>query len=223
MPLRQTIGISLALLMTSACTVTKTVEKSAAYHPVPPANPEPQKSQNRSGRARLAQRVANARVPLRVLYRRRRARARPVAVNRVAPAGGAMNPDWGAMHPVGPMQFGKATWYGLVGDRTASGERLDTVSLTAAHRSLPLGSCAKVTELDTGHSVIVTINDRGPFTRGVIIDLSPRAADELGMKHEGVAAVAVEPVAFEPPPAAAAGAGPTIATAYRISGGNVTQ
>ncbi len=134
------------------------------------------------------------------------------------------------MHPVGPMQIGKATWYGLVGDRTASGERLDTVSLTAAHRSLPLGSCAKVTELDTGHSVVVTINDRGPFTKGVIIDLSPRAADALGMKHAGVAAVAVEPVAFTPSPvtpspATAAGAGPepTIAAAYRTSDGNVTQ
>lgn len=225
MPLRQTIGISLALLMTSACTVTKTVETSAAYHPVPPATPEPQKSQNRSGRARIAQRVAQARVPLRELYRRRRARARYPSIDRVAQAGGRFNPDWGAMHPVGPLQIGKATWYGLVGDRTASGERLDTVSLTAAHRSLPLGSCAKVTELDTGHSVVVTINDRGPFTKGVIIDLSPRAADELGMRHEGVAAVAVEPVAVEPPAAAAGTAAPvaTIAAAYRTPGTNVTQ
>ena len=213
MPLRQTIGISLALLMTSACTMTKTVEQSAAYHPATPATPEPQKSPNRSARARIVQRVANARAPLRVLYRRRRARARPVAIDRMAQAGGAMDPDWGAMHPVGPMQFGKATWYGLVGDRTASGERLDTVSLTAAHRFLPLGSCAKVTELDTGHSVIVTINDRGPFTRGVIIDLSPRAADELGMRHQGVAAVAVEPVA----------PGAAIAAAYRTMASNVTQ
>ena len=192
MPLRQTIGISLALLMTSACTVTKTVETSAAYHPVPPATPEPQKSQNRSGRARIAQRVAQARVPLRELYRRRRARARYPSIDRVAQAGGRFNPDWGAMHPVGPLQIGKATWYGLVGDRTASGERLDTVSLTAAHRSLPLGSCAKVTELDTGHSVVVTINDRGPFIRGRVLDLSTGAARAIGLTSAGVGRVVAE-------------------------------
>ena len=223
MPLRQTIGISLALLMASAGgAMAKTLEKNAAYHPASPASREPEKPQNRSGRARVAHRVAHARSPFRdMVYRRRRARARYPAADRVAQAGGSMNSDWGAMRPVGALQIGKAAWYGLVGDRTASGERLDTVSLTAAHRTLPLGSCAKVTDLDTGQSVIVTINDRGPFTKGVIIDLSPRAADELGMRREGVAAVAVEPVAFEP--AAAAAPVATIAAAYRTPGANVMQ
>jgi peptidoglycan lytic transglycosylase len=227
MPLCQTIGISLALLMASACTMTKSVEQSAAYHPATPPTPEPQNSPNRSGRTRVAQRVAHARAPLRALYRRRRARARYPAAERVAQAGGSMSSDWGAMHPIGPLQIGKATWYGLVGDRTASGERLDTVSLTAAHRSLPLGSCAKVTELDTGQSVIVTINDRGPYAHGVIIDLSPRAAQELGMRHQGVAAVAVEPVAFSPSPSpfAANGAGsdPTIAASGQTPDGDLSQ
>ena len=127
---------------------------------------------------------------------------------RALPACGLVSPDdgggdpgdryWGASSAVGPSQIGQAAWYGLVGGRTSSGERLDAVTPTAAHRSLPLGSCAKVTELDTGRSVIVTINDRGPFHRRFIIDLSPRAAEELGMRYAGVAAVAVEPVAVDP-------------------------
>jgi hypothetical protein len=80
----------------------------------------------------------------------------------------------------------------VVGYQTASGEILDTVTATAAHRSLPLASYARVTNLDNGRSVIVKINDRGPYTRGRIIDLSPRAADVLDIKRAGVAAVAVE-------------------------------
>ena len=91
-------------------------------------------------------------------------------------------------------QFGKAAWYDLVGRKTASGEILDTVTATAAHRWLPLASLAKVTDLDNGRSVIVKINDRGPYTRGRIIDLSPRAADALRMKAAGVAAVVIEPM-----------------------------
>jgi rare lipoprotein A len=89
---------------------------------------------------------------------------------------------------------GKAARYNLVGKRTASGEMLDTVTPTAAHRSLPLASHAKVTNLDNGRSVVVKINDRGPYARGRILDLSPRAADALDMKRAGVVAVAVEPL-----------------------------
>lgn len=93
-------------------------------------------------------------------------------------------------------------------------------TLTAAHRSLPLGSCAKVTNLDTGRSVVVKINDRGPYSRRFIIDLSPRAAEELGMMHDGVAAVAVEPVAAAP--AASTAATATVAV-YREQAANVTR
>jgi rare lipoprotein A len=77
------------------------------------------------------------------------------------------------------------TWseYDQVGNRTASREILDTVTATAAHRSLPLASYARVTNVDSGRSVIVKINDRGPYTRGRIIDLSPRAADALDMRR----------------------------------------
>jgi rare lipoprotein A len=95
---------------------------------------------------------------------------------------------------VGSSQFGKAARYGMVGKKTASGELLDTVTATAAHRSLPLASYAKVTNLDNSRSVIVKINDRGPYTRGRIIDLSPCAADALDMKRAGVAAVVIQPL-----------------------------
>ena len=83
-----------------------------------------------------------------------------------------------------------------MGSPTASGESLDTVTATAAHRSLPLASYAMVTNLDNSRSVIVKINDRGPYIHGRIIDLSPRAADALEMKRVGVAAVAVEPLVY---------------------------
>ncbi len=129
------------------------------------------------------------------------------------------NPDWGPMHPAGAPEIGQAAWYGLVGNRTSSGEQLDTVTPTAAHRSLPLGSCAKVVSLDNGRSVIVKINDRGPYNRRFIIDLSPRAADELGMRHAGVAAVAVEPLAAG---AASATANPTLAV-YRGGGASAVH
>jgi rare lipoprotein A len=71
---------------------------------------------------------------------------------------------------------------------------LTPFTATAAHGSLPLASHAKVTNLGNGHSVVVKINDRGPYTGGRILDLSPRAADALDMKRVGVAAVVIEPV-----------------------------
>jgi rare lipoprotein A len=112
------------------------------------------------------------------------------------------------VHPIGQSQTGTAAWYNWVGGRTASGEALDTVTATAAHRSLPLASYARVTNLDNGRSIIVKINDRGPWRRRFIIDLSPRAADELNVRQTGVAAVMVEPVA---PGAPLDGVNPTLA------------
>jgi len=82
---------------------------------------------------------------------------------------------------------GLASWYGseFAGRRTASGERFDPAGYTAAHRSLPFGSMVRVTRLDTGRSVIVRINDRGPFTGGRVIDLSQAAAREIGLIGPG--------------------------------------
>ncbi len=87
-----------------------------------------------------------------------------------------------------------ASWYGpgFMRKRTADGERFDANALTAAHRLLPLNSFARVTNLENGKSVIVRINDRGPYVPGRILDLSPRAARVLGMKKDGVARVQIE-------------------------------
>ena len=94
-------------------------------------------------------------------------------------------------------QVGRAAWYGNqhVGRLTSSGERLDTVHATAAHRSLPLHSLVRVTNLQNGRSVIVRINDRGPVSRSLLIDMSPRAAAAIDMIDQGIAQVMIEPVA----------------------------
>jgi rare lipoprotein A len=78
----------------------------------------------------------------------------------------------------------------LQGKKTASGARFNPHALTAAHRSLPLGTRAKVTNLDNGKAILVTINDRGPFRRGRVIDLSRAAARQLAMN--GTARIRVE-------------------------------
>jgi rare lipoprotein A len=91
-------------------------------------------------------------------------------------------------------QVGNASWYGPFhqGRKTASGDRFNMNALTAAHRTLPLGTEATVTNLENGRSVDVVVNDRGPYKRGRIIDLSRRAAEMLGMKEQGIAKVRVE-------------------------------
>lgn len=89
---------------------------------------------------------------------------------------------------------GLATWYGRDwhGRPTSSGELFDCKALTAAHRSLPLGSHVNVTNLRNGQSVTVRINDRGPFVRGLVIDVSEHVAEMLGFKHAGKTPVALK-------------------------------
>jgi rare lipoprotein A (peptidoglycan hydrolase) len=101
---------------------------------------------------------------------------------------------------VGPRQVGEAAWYGgrYIGRRTSSGERLDQIHATAAHRDLPLNSLVRVTNLNNGRSVIVRITDRGPVSESLLIDVSPKAADELAMKQAGIVRVAVEQVVEVP-------------------------
>jgi rare lipoprotein A (peptidoglycan hydrolase) len=98
--------------------------------------------------------------------------------------------------PEGPKveQVGEASWYGPAqnGKETASGDTFDQNKLTAAHPTLPLGTQAVVTNLETGKSVAVTINDRGPSRKGRKIDLSRAAAQKIGMTKEGVAQVKIE-------------------------------
>ncbi len=93
-------------------------------------------------------------------------------------------------------QLGEASWYGKFhqGRKTASGTRFDQRGLTAAHPSLPLGTRARVTNLDNGKSVEVKITDRGPYARGRDIDLSKAAAQRIGVTEDGAAAVRIEVV-----------------------------
>jgi rare lipoprotein A len=88
---------------------------------------------------------------------------------------------------------GMASYYGSEsGSRTASGARFVPGAMTAAHRTLPFGTKVRVTNKHNGRSVVVTINDRGPFIRGRIIDLSSGAAGVIGMRSSGVAPVSME-------------------------------
>jgi rare lipoprotein A len=93
-------------------------------------------------------------------------------------------------------QRGSASWYGkrFHGRPTASGERYNMYAMTAAHPTLPIPSYARVTSLENGRSVVVRINDRGPFLRGRIIDLSYAAASKLGFINKGHAQVEVEQI-----------------------------
>ena len=86
-------------------------------------------------------------------------------------------------------ESGIASVYAYDGEKTASGERGNPRALTAAHRTLPFGSTVKVTNKSNGRVVFVRINDRGPFKRGRIIDLTPAAAHQLGI--DGLASVTV--------------------------------
>lgn len=94
----------------------------------------------------------------------------------------------------GYYEVGDASWYGreFHGRPTASGERYNMRKMTAAHQRLPLGTRVRVTDLATGRAVVVRINDRGPFMKRRIIDLSWGAARRLGMVEKGVAKVGLE-------------------------------
>jgi rare lipoprotein A len=95
-------------------------------------------------------------------------------------------------------EHGIASYYSnkLAGHKTASGERYDPKALTAAHRTLPFGTIVDVARAD-GRHVEVRINDRGPFVKGRVIDLSHRAAEEIGLLKDGVAEVTVSVVSEE--------------------------
>ncbi len=93
-------------------------------------------------------------------------------------------------------EIGNASWYGpgFHGKKTASGEVFNMYALTAAHKTLPLGSKVRVTNLENGNQVIVRINDRGPFHGGRVIDLSKAAAKKLGILKKGQAKVHVKAI-----------------------------
>jgi rare lipoprotein A len=115
--------------------------------------------------------------------------------------------------PGGWSERGIASWYGgkFHGRATASGEIYDMEKISAAHKSLPFGAVVRVRNLDNGRSLDVRINDRGPFVRGRIIDLSRAAARQLGMLEAGIAPVRLTLVRTAPRPAivTASGAPPS--------------
>ena len=120
------------------------------------------------------------------------------------------------------IQTGLASWYGrdFAGHETSSGTRFDPMKLTAAHRTLPLGTRLLVTSRTTGRSVVVTVNDRGPFAGPTrIIDLSRAAAARLGMVRDGLNRVTLQRVA---PPAGAA-SDTEVEVAQAASGDDSTQ
>jgi len=138
----------------------------------------------------LSSGVANANAPV------ANGAAAPVAAKTATPAPG---PVTRLAHAVVAQakkwsEWGEATWYGPrhAGKRTTSGERFDPSRMTAAHPSLPLGTWVKVTDQDTGRSVVVRINDREPEHGVRVIDLSQGAAKKLGIVNRGVADVTVE-------------------------------
>jgi rare lipoprotein A len=95
------------------------------------------------------------------------------------------------------VEVGLASFYGRAhhGRLTASGERFDMRAMTCAHRTLPFGTRVRVTDLETGRSVVVRVNDRGPYAESRVVDLSLGAARTLGIVERGVARVRLEQVA----------------------------
>jgi rare lipoprotein A len=96
----------------------------------------------------------------------------------------------------GRRREGKASWYGkgFAGKAMADGTPMDPASNNAASKTLPLGTMAKVTNLDNGKSAVVEIRDRGPYVPGRIVDVSPHTAQQLGLLDKGVAPVVVAPI-----------------------------
>lgn len=97
-------------------------------------------------------------------------------------------------------EVGIASWYGpgFDGQRTANGEIYDMNGISAAHKTLPFGTIVRVVDLETGRSVVVRINDRGPFIKGRIIDLSKGAAQALGIVAKGVTKVGLRILRWPP-------------------------
>ncbi len=137
-----------------------------------------------------------------------------VATLGAAPAGNgsrspASPPSQVQTTPAKPYQVGKASWYGkqFHGKETASGEPYDMFQFTAAHRTLPLGTWVKVTNMRNGRWIMVRVNDRGPVPTSRIIDLSYGAAQMLGFRAQGLEKVRLDLV---PSPMVASVSGPAL-------------
>jgi rare lipoprotein A len=124
------------------------------------------------------------------------AAARPAPPPPLPPPPTIAQPIQPIARPTPAVHVVKASWYGpgLAGKKTTSGEVYNPKALTAASKTLPIGSVVKVTNPQNGKSVNVRINDRGPFVPGRSLDLSQRAAEKIGVTHKGVARVKVSKV-----------------------------
>lgn len=200
MRMRRTIGLSLALLIVSMMVAAVAKQAQSAQH---------QTSKEKHAKAD----AATIRSTAKAHKVERKATTKHASRRETPPHRGAERtepPDQyvGPMQVVGKEEVGSAAWYGPrhLGHRTASGDRLDASRATAAHRSLPLNSLARVTNLKNGRSVIVKVTDRGPWSSNLLIDVSPRAAEELDMKSAGIVQVRIEPlVPAAPKPQLASG------------------
>ncbi len=123
----------------------------------------------------------------------KQARANKEKVVHVAPSGHHLDRS-------GKTRKGKASYYGrrFHGKKMANGETMKPDSNAAASKTLPVGTVAKVTNLDNNKSEVVVVKDRGPYVDGRIIDVTPKTADKLDMKEEGVVPVAVTPLKLPP-------------------------
>jgi len=195
MRMRRTIGLSLALLVASTAAMAKQVH-SGRDDAVPTTKSKTAKADTAAVKTAGKQHPAHGKLA---------ARSRPRHAGQARQHAARLPPPdqyIGPLQAIGQREIGAAAWYGgrHIGRRTASGERLDAVHLTAAHRSLPLYSLVRVTNLANGRSVVARINDRGPVSHSLLIDVSPGVADELDMRRAGIVKVAVEPVAPAPSP-----------------------
>ena len=120
-------------------------------------------------------------------------------IGTLAACSGVPKPVYFPGYPIGFVERGVASWYGpgFHGNKTANGERYDMHQLTAAHRTLPLGSIAVVRSMSTGRQVTVRINDRGPFARGRVLDLSLAGANALGMIGAGTDEIELRVVGYQ--------------------------
>jgi rare lipoprotein A len=188
--MQQAIGLSLALLVGSTAAMAKEAQ-SGRDQPAPSIKAKPAKLATASDKPSSKQHRTRGKAVVR--SEPRRAKSAQQQAGRLPPPDRYVGP----LRVIGSREIGSAAWYGgyHLGRRTASGDRLDAVHPTAAHRSLPLLSLVRVTNLSNGRSVIAKITDRGPVSRSLLIDVSPCVADELDMRRAGIATVAVEPVA----------------------------
>jgi rare lipoprotein A len=189
MRMRRTIGLSLAVLVVSAAGLAKQAH-SAQDHASPSVKAKHARPDAAASREPAKQQGADGKKTAKAASRQD-PKTR-VDKDRSAPPDQYLGP----LQVVGAHETGSAAWYGPrhLGHRTASGDHLDAIRATAAHRSLPLNSLARVTNLKNGRSVIVKVTDRGPWSPNLLIDVSPKAADELDMKRAGIVPVRVEAV-----------------------------